>query len=275
MKKSLFILLFILFLAVISSATPGSQVTINWINGKIEATGSAAVVIKNGIPVEQFTGNRTSFNTARMDAYDRALERTTQALIQGILNLKIDSRHHMKDILNDYEISRSRFNELIEKKLIYSEKPEGYYNSTCTVTLHLSDLIDVVPFMFPEDPFPTRMDNPIATDYTSLIIDTRGLDIKPMVFPSVYDDKGLEIYGHNFIDINAAAIHGMASYVYTENEALALKRAGEHPYFTAAIKGLKECPVISNDAARKILSSKKSIEHLKKCHVIFIIDKKG
>lgn len=275
MKKSLFTLVLLFCTPVISTATLDTQVNVNWMKGKIVATGSASITINDGTPVEQFTGNRISLNSARMDAYNKALEKTTQALVKAILNLRIDSHHHMKDVLRNHEISRSRFMEVIENKLIYTEKPLGYYESQCSISLNLQDLIDVVPFLFPGDPFPTRMDNPISTDYTSLIIDARGLDIKPMVFPSVYDVRGLEIYGRNFIDIHAAAKYGMASYAYTEKEAMSLKRAGEHPYFTAAIKSLNECPVVSDNAARKILSSQKTIENLKKCHVIFIINRKG
>ena len=123
------------------------------------------------------------------------------------------------------------------------------------------------------DEFPARIDNPIPTHYTSLVIDARGLGIEPMMLPSVYNENGLEIYGRYYVDIRHARRSGLIGYAYNENEAIKSPRTGNRPYYAIAVSGMKGCPVVSDRDIRKIFSSKNTIEQLKKCRVVFIIDK--
>ncbi len=92
---------------------------------------------------------------------------------------------------------------------------------------------------------PVIDDSPLKTDYTGLIVDGRGLKLEPMLFPSIYDGDGVEIYGRTFIDSRFALKHGLASYCHTEDEARALGRAGDRPYYSVALKSMNACPVIS------------------------------
>ena len=91
--------------------------------------------------------------------------------------------------------------------------------------------------------------------------------------PSIYNEEGLEIYGRYFVNIRYASKYGLVTYVHSENDAMKKRMTGRHPCFTIALKGMKGCPVISNRDTRKIFSSRKTVEKLKKCKVIFIIDK--
>ncbi len=53
-----------------------------------------------------------------------------------------------------------------------------------------------------------------------------------------------------------------------------LRAAGGRPYYTVAVKELKGCPVLADRDIRKIFSSGETVGQLKRCRVIFIIDKK-
>ena len=274
MKKAICLIISVL-IPLASAPSLNASVKIDWTKGIIRANGLSSIAIRNGKPIDPVSGSRTSLTMARNKAYRKAVEKAKQEIIMTVLSIKADSQYTFRDILRIYDISRTRLAEIIENKLIRKEYPAGHFTSGCAATLKMGDLIEIAPFSFPGDPFPTRMDTPVPTEYSSLIVDTRGLNINPMIFPSVYDEKGLEIYGRNFINVEQAAQYGMVTYAHNEHEAINLKRAGSHPYITAAVSSLKECPVISDNAVRKILSSPASIERLRRCHVIFIIDRKG
>ena len=67
--------------------------------------------------------------------------------------------------------------------------------------------------------------------------------------------------------------HSAVSYVYNDKEALKHIKAGEKPYFCAALKSIQGSPVLSDDDLKKVYSDKKNLDSLRKCRVIFIIDR--
>src|SRR5208337_4872049 len=99
------------------------------------------------------------------------------------------------------------------------------------------------------------------------------LKVAPMILPSVFNENGLEVFGRLYVDIRHATRFGIVGYAFSEKEAMKSPLAGDHPYYTDAIGEMKGCPVISNRDVRKIFSSVRTVENLKKCRVIFIIDK--
>ena len=137
----------------------------------------------------------------------------------------------------------------------------------------MGSILQSLPLTYPEDSFPVPSAIPIATEYTSLIIDARGLEVTPMLSPAVYAADGLEIYNRYFVDPAFAVRTGIAAYVQTEKEACKHPKAGSHPLITAAIGNVKSNPIISTRDIRRILSSPGNIMELKKCRVIFIVDR--
>jgi hypothetical protein len=156
----------------------------------------------------------------------------------------------------------------------FRHHPSDHYSSTCEANLSFGDIISSLPFEFPERDFPVRDDAKISTNYTGLVIDARGLPVFPMLFPSVYNEHGLEIYGRSFVSRESAGRAGLATYCRNEDEAMKHVKAGRKPYYTTAIRSLRGNPVISDRDARRILSASVTKEHLKKCGVVIIINMK-
>jgi hypothetical protein len=94
-----------------------------------------------------------------------------------------------------------------------------------------------------------------------------------MLIPAIINESGLEVYNKNFINPDDAIKYNVVSYVYTEKDAIRHKKAGKNPLFCIALKNINGNPVISDSDIKKIFSHKKNIEYLKKCRVIFIIDR--
>lgn len=271
MKKILTAILFFLLIPLSAGEKTGS--VIDWQRGIITAYGIASVRINDeGKPISAIDNEPISLNLERNNAYERAREIALENLISAIKSIQVEETLYMADMLKKYEYTRERLDRNINS-LPVNHYPVDFYRSGCKIQLTIGDLISVFPYSYPREDFPRCASNPIQTEYTGLIIDTRGLDIEPMIFPVIFNSEGLEIYNRYYINISNAVRYGMVSYVHSEDEALKNKRIGDRPYYTVALKKNRGCPVLSEKDVRKIFSSEKTIVELQKCKVIFIIDR--
>ena len=256
--------------APLTANKTGTGSHINWVKGYITSIGVSEININNtGNP----KGRQLLINKGRTDAYLEAKRIAIENMVKSLKEIRVDSNKMLFDLVYENNVTRARLSNLINSNVKSKEYPYDFFRSACLLKLKINDLIKAVPYKFPSNDFPEFHDNPIQTEYSSLVIDTRNSGIKPMLFPSVYNEEGLEIYSRYFVDINYAGRNGMVAYVYDEKKAMDLNRAGKRPFFSIALKNLNGSPVISNSDVRKIISSKKTVKNLKKCRVIFIIDR--
>jgi len=207
-----------------------------------------------------------------MDAYRSARESALERLVAAIRALRVDGESTVAETLEEREDARGRLTEALSAAVRMRERPSGFYSSTCEATIGFGDIIAALPFEFPRREFPRRDDAKIRTDYTGLVIDGRGLPIVPMLFPSVFTERGLEMYGRPFVSPARAAGSGLVTYCRNEDEAMRHRKAGARPYYTVALRSLRGCPVIADRDARRILASPETTERLKNCNVIIIIN---
>lgn len=251
-----------------------SAARVDWINGLIISTGSSSMAIdEHGSPVDMETGKQLSISKARTISYERAKEKALFEAIKLIGEIQVDTEKKIKELVLNDQTVRKNIPEAIESYSRYKEKPSGYLTSSCELSFSLGYLLTAINYTFPGDSFPERNDIDISTLYSSLIVDVRGLGIKPMLLPTIVNENGLEVYSKNFINPSDAVKYNTVSYVFSEKEALKHKKAGKHPLITAALKNLNGNPVVSDNDLKKIFSNKKNIEYLNKCRVIFIIDR--
>ena len=266
-----FILILITVIPFSASGNTGKNVSIDWNKGVITAlTESAFRTDREGNPVSSHN-SRISITKARIEASTLAKERARTMIARQLRTLRIDPDHILLDLINSDIRTRKLMSRCMDTKIKAQLFPVDFSTSGCRAELGLGDIIDALPFIYPEDEFPEPLSIPVKTDYTSLIIDARHLSIEEMVLPVIYNEDGLEIFSRHHIDIRYAAKYSMVSYVTNENSAHSHKKAGSHPFYTAALKSLNGCPVISNRDSRRILGSSRTRESLKKCRVIFVV----
>ncbi len=270
----------IAFLVMISAAAMAAREasppadSVDWTRGIVATHATGRVVISDrGIPLERYGRQAISLNRGRVDAYRLARERAVEKMYRLLGGVRIDADTRLDELLERDTVFQSRIMEVVSERTRFREFPVGFDGSGCSAELRIGDLLLAVPYGYPEEPFPSRIDNPIPTAYTSLVIDARGLGVEPMILPSVFDENGLEVYGRNMVDIRHATRFGIVRYAASEDEAMGHRVAGDRPYYTVALRSLKGCPVLADRDVRKILSSARTAENLKKCRVIFIIEK--
>jgi hypothetical protein len=112
--------------------------------------------------------------------------------------------------------------------------------------------------------------------FTGLIIDAKGLGIKPAMAPKVLDEAGNEIYGSAYVGRAFAVKYGMAGYAKSVDDAGKNKdRIGKTPENVKAIKasGANKCDVVlSNNDADAVRSNAKNLKFLQECRVIIVVD---
>jgi len=115
-------------------------------------------------------------------------------------------------------------------------------------------------------------------DFTGLIIDCRGLDVKPSMSPKVYDPDGLEVYGTLQVSPDYAIEVGIAAYPRTMEQALKSPRAGAHPLVVKAVGSgpkYKTDVVVSAADAQRIREADSRSGFLSQCKVCILIGQKG
>ncbi len=130
------------------------------------------------------------------------------------------------------------------------------------------------PAATPPSPAPPRPST-VASVYTGLVIDARGLGVKPAMAPKVLSDGGQEVYGFSVVDRNWVIQQGMAGYAKDLTTAQAHSRVTDKPLTvkaTSASGSNKTDVVISNADAQLLLGSGQNLSFLEQARVMLVVD---
>ncbi|MCL1910878.1 MAG: hypothetical protein FWG13_01575 [Leptospirales bacterium] len=245
----------------------------DWNKNTVTTLGTASMRVEyGGTPVSLYDGGPISITEARRAAYETAKDIAMEKMVSVIKNMRIDQDNTLGNMLEQESFTRQKLASVLNK-IKYEEFSSGFDSSSCRAKLAFGDIISSLPFSFPENEFPQRLDVPIETEYTGLIIDARALAIKSMLFPVIYNKNGLEIISRRNINGVMAVKYGMLSYAFDEKEARQNKRLGKRPLYTAAIEENRNCPVLSEKDVRRIFNSPKTLKAMRECRIVFIIDR--
>ncbi len=113
------------------------------------------------------------------------------------------------------------------------------------------------------------------TVFTGLVIDCKGLKVKPALSPRILDEEGREIYGSAYVSRDWAIKHGIVGYAKDVAGAAKLDRVGGQPGKIKALKTHGQNAtdiVISADDAASVRSAAKNLKFLSECRVVLVID---
>ena len=104
--------------------------------------------------------------------------------------------------------------------------------------------------------------------YTGLIVDCRGMGLRPVMSPVIKTENGRPIYGYKNLDSDKVVASGMAGYVRSEADAT---RAGQNPLVVRAIRVDGNAnPILSAEDARRVLIENGASGFLDATNVVFI-----
>ncbi|NJB66637.1 hypothetical protein GGQ74_000277 [Desulfobaculum xiamenense] len=114
-----------------------------------------------------------------------------------------------------------------------------------------------------------------AGPFTGLVVDARGLGVRPAMSPRILDENGVEVYGTAVVGREYAIQQGMAGYAKELDRAAASDRVGRNPMRVMALRAEGAAStdlVISNDAAEMIRAAAESPQYLAECRVVIVLD---
>lgn len=106
-------------------------------------------------------------------------------------------------------------------------------------------------------------------NFTGLIVDCRGLGLRPVMSPVIRNADGTPIYGYKNLDSKKVIHNGMAGYARDMADA---RRAGSNPLIVRAValENHNGNPVVSTADANRILIENRASGFLDNCAVVFI-----
>jgi hypothetical protein len=134
---------------------------------------------------------------------------------------------------------------------------------------------------WPEDRVPPEgvelvpLDDENTPEWTGILVDVRGLDFEPALFPMVVTEQDEEVYGPSFTDEEQLAGSGMFGYYTSQSKAVLTDRIGSNPLVVRAlaVTGSNSCdPIISGYDAGRMHASTANLDLMAECRVGFLVD---
>lgn len=241
---------------------------INWTRGVIEAKGI-------GIPPKEVSGN-TNFQKealidAELDASRKIFEIAKEVRIDGTTVVGTAA-------LGDPAILSKILNMAKNAKVV---KKEYLTDGTVKIGMEMNLRGGFAQLVLPKDIKPLDSITPVTVNktsrktYTGLVVDARGLDVRPEMVPKIVDENHQEVYGSAFVSREYAVQRGMSGYGKNIENMIHNRRVADHPL---VVKGLRAVGsghsqiVISNADASKLRSTSESLSLLKECRVVIVVD---
>lgn len=273
--KKLISILFCLSLLSAQSSFVGEQFdrgSINYSDRTIQATG-IGFIPENVINAGQ--ARRAALRIAKQDAMRQLIE-----IVNGVV---ITSETTMSNAMFD-DVIKSRVQGAIRGARQVGE-PRYLSDTSIEVTYEvpMSGISDVItpptgflPSLAPGTaPVTTETSGPTTSGITGLIIDVRGLELRPAMSPRILDQNGGVVYGPGNYTREYAIQNGVVGYAKGLDKASADDRVKGNPL---VIKGVsasganKADVVIANADVMKIQSANSAHGVLRDCRVLFVLD---
>ncbi|OGW68240.1 MAG: hypothetical protein A3A88_09015 [Nitrospirae bacterium RIFCSPLOWO2_01_FULL_62_17] len=261
-----------------------SSGSVNWTSGWVKATG-IGVPPSNAGPAGKAMAQRAAFSVA------------VRNLLEVVKGVRIDAATLVENYMIQNDVIKSQVSGFVKGAQIEktNESPDGSVEVLVKAPLWgVNSLYD--PFLdqmgVQDQKLPPE---PAEDSYTGLVIDARGLGLKPACFPAVLDDKGEVVYGPKTVDRAAAQKDGMVHYMSAPKGADLSSLFGDSAYIVRPvqtkppappregrkplkIKGgdkagaLKANIIISSDDAKKIRDDSTLSVALKRSRVTIVTD---
>ena len=263
--KLLVILFAIVTFISVTSESAFAEGEVDWSRNVVRAT---AIGIAPPNAVNQAQAVAMAKVAARAIA-----QRDLLATIKGI---NINSETTVENMIATSDIIRTQVNGVLVGAVeVAGREISGGYEVTMEVPLFgtgNSIAKAVIPQPQTIETFPTpTVSIPSSGGYTGLIVDCRGLGLKPVMSPVIKSDSGQSIYGYKNLDYDKVISQGMANYSYNINSGV--ERAGSNPLIVKAVslEGVyRGNPVVSASDANRILAENSVSHFLESTNVVFI-----
>lgn len=270
MKRNLVILIAVI--ALIGGSIASAEVVESYgANGAVDW--SDRTVQAKGIAVQGGVGGRAGqIRAAELDALRQILE--------TVKGMRISSETTVENFMLSSDVIRTRV-EGVARNFRRVGDPVYMNDGSIEVTVEM-DLTGPGRFFDVIIPSQIGGGSPVYTSpmsdaraFTGLVIDARGLGLRPAITPRVFDETGREIYGSRYVSRDWAIQYGMAGYAKTIDQAKSNDRVGDRPMVIEAVKatGANRTDLVIRDVDAHMLHAvSANFSFLQQCRVIILVD---
>lgn len=245
----------------------GSSGKVDWTTGVITAVGIGAPPAEPANPAQ---ARAMAERAAQVVAY--------RNLLEAVKGVRVDSTTTVENFMVTSDVIRTDVSGIIQGATVMDKKYMSDGSVEVTVGMKLTGAL--ADALLPKTlPTPAASTPPSASAagqiYTGLIVDARGLGVRPAMAPKIMNEDGKEIYGSAYISRDYAVREGMAGYLKDPIAAQANPRVADKPLLVKAVKASGDARVdmtISNADAAAIQSAAQNLSMLEKCRVIILVD---
>jgi hypothetical protein len=271
-RLSIFLFLFIFLMPVRGYAKNYIQYfsngRIDWANGVVEAIGLACPPKNQSNPAQ-----------ARALTKREGESLAKENLLNIIRAMRIDSNNSIENFMDEAEFPVSDLSALLRRAEVVER---AFLENGCVKTVvamkitgHFAELIlpkNIVTINPVQQPL---QEGRKEESFSGLVVDCRGLAVKPAMVPVILDEDGNVIYGSAYISREHAVRSGIVSYLKDLDAVQNNLRVAPRALTVKAIKVVKgrdSDVVISNDDGAKITRNPTHLGFLQKGRVLMVVD---
>jgi hypothetical protein len=247
----------------------GSSGKVDWTTGVITAVGIGAPPAQ---PANAAQARAMAERAAQVVAY--------RNLLESVKGVRVDSTTTVENFIVTSDVIRTEVNGIIQGAMIMDKKYMSDGSVEVTVGMKLTGALAdaLLPKTLPTPP--TGLTGSLAPAapgqlYTGLIVDARGLGVRPAMAPKILNEDGKEVYGSAWISRDYAVREGMVGYLKDPVQAQTNPRVTDKPLMVKALKVAGDARVdmvITNADAAMLHNASENLSMLQKCRVIILVD---
>ncbi|WP_447972890.1 LPP20 family lipoprotein [Nitrospira sp. Kam-Ns4a] len=271
--------------ALSDAVEPVGSGTINWSTGWVKATGL-------GAPPPNATPGQ-----AKAMAERAAQAVALRNLLEVVKGVRVDSVSLVENFIVKSDVIRTQVSGFVRGAQVAKTdyQPDGAVEVTVKVPLYGVDSL-ITPFLDEKGIRPQEVgpNAPGEEGATGLVIDARGLGVKPACLPAILDPEGNIVYGPQHVDRGFAQKEGMAQYRTAPPEANLSSLFGDAVLVVRPVQGAPAPPregrrplkikgsgqsgplaanvMISSEDAKRIREDPRLAAALRKSRVVIVTD---
>jgi hypothetical protein len=247
----------------------GTSGKVDWTTGVITSVGIGAPPAQ---PANAAQARAMAERAAQVVAY--------RNLLEAVKGVRVDSTTTVENFMVTSDVIRTEVSGIIQGAMVMDKKYMSDGSVEVTVGMKLSGALAeaLIPKgQAPQVPALAPGATPSAAGqlYTGLIVDARGLGVRPAMAPKILNEDGKEVYGSAWINRDYAVREGMVGYMKDPAAAQSNPRVSDKPLLIKAQKvsgNGRVDVVISNVDAVALQSASQNLSMLEKCRVIILVD---
>ncbi len=241
----------------------GNAGNVDWTTGVVTAAGTGAPPSQPANPAQ---ARAMAERAAQVVAY--------RNLLEAVKGVRVDASTTVANFIAANDTIKTQVNGIIQAAMILDKKymPDGSVEVTVGMRLSGALADALLPKTTPAAPPAGATSGQV---YSGLIVDARGLGVRPALAPKILSEDGKEVYGSASINRDLAVREGMAVYMEDLAAAQANDRVKDKPLVVKAVKVSGDARVdivISDAGASAIQGAAQNLSMLDKCKVIILVD---